>query len=146
MNKVESFFTAAQEQEIISAIQKVEQKTVGEIRVHLELHSPIPALERAKEIFYEIGMDKTQDKTGVLIYVAVGSHLLAIVGDKQINDHIPDADWVKHLQQLQNHFVNNEAATGLITTIEAIGDKLATYFPSQKKNPNELSDNISKGL
>ncbi|MEP2935926.1 MAG: TPM domain-containing protein [Gilvibacter sp.] len=145
MNEVASFFTPAQEQQIISAIQEVELKTVGEIRVHLEHHSPIPAIERAKEVFSEIGMDKTEHKTGVLIYVAVGSHLLAIVGDEEINDRIPDADWVKHLQQLQNHFVNNDAATGLITTINTIGDELATHFPSQKKNPNELSDDISKG-
>ena len=52
MSKVEAFLTPEEEQEIVKAILAVEKNTSGEIRVHIESHTRIDPMERAKEVFY----------------------------------------------------------------------------------------------
>ena len=52
MSKVEDFLTAQEEQEIIAAIRKAEQRTSGEIRIHIEKTSKIDAIDRAMDVFH----------------------------------------------------------------------------------------------
>ena len=62
--------TPAEEQELVQAIVEAEQNTSGEIRVHIEENSSKPPLERAQEVFMELGMG-LQLKNGVLFYVCL---------------------------------------------------------------------------
>ena len=54
-----NFFTPEEEELIVNAIVAAEKNTSGEIRVHIENHHEKPPLERAQEVFYLLGMDKT---------------------------------------------------------------------------------------
>ncbi|MBW3131091.1 TPM domain-containing protein, partial [Hymenobacter profundi] len=63
--------TAEQEASLIAAIQQAELTTSGEIRVHLEDTCPTPEpLDRAAQVFAELGMHKTAQRNGVLFYLA----------------------------------------------------------------------------
>ena len=84
MSKVEYFLTKAEEQEIVEAIGKAEKDTSGEIRVHIEKENTIAPLDRAMEVFHNLQMENTQERNGVIIYVAVKSKHFAIYGDKGI--------------------------------------------------------------
>ena len=80
-------FTEEESKAIVSAIAEAEDKTSGEIRLHVEPNCKGEVLDRAAEVFFKLGMDKTKDSNGVLIYVAHEDHKFAIIGDKGINHH-----------------------------------------------------------
>ena len=71
MSQVEDFLSAAEEQEIVAAIRAAEKHTSGEIRVHLEAHTDKVHYDRALEVFQGLKMYATEQRNGVLIYVAV---------------------------------------------------------------------------
>lgn len=146
MDSVEAFLTANEELEVVNAIMLAEKTTSGEIRVHLEKTCTKPVLERAKEVFYQLNMDKTQLQNGVLLYVATESKHFAILGDKGIHEKVSEHFWQDETAMALQHFSQKQNALGLIKTIEKVGEKLKVYFPYQREDADELSNEISKSL
>ena len=145
MSKVEDFLTAKQEQALIETIKISEKNTSGEIRVHIEKFTEKSPMDRALEVFYLLEMDKTELRNGILIYVAVESKKIAIIGDEGINSLVPENFWNEEITLLVSHFKDSNFTKGLELAILKIGEKLKQFFPYQKNDSNELSDEISKG-
>ncbi len=145
MSKVEDFLTTAEEQEIVAAIGVAEKNTSGEIRVHIEKETSVAAIERAMEVFRNNNMEDTQERNGVIIYVAVKSHQFAIYGDEGINNKVADDFWDCTKDAMANQFKNGNFKQGLIDGILNAGEQLKKHFPFQDDDTNELSNEISKG-
>ncbi len=143
MSKVEDFLTVEQEQEIVDAIRLAEKNTSGEIRVHLEKSTEKDTLERAKEVFYFLKMDATKKHNGILFYVAVDDKKFSIIGDKGINDLVPDDFWNSIKKNIISQFKKGNYTEGLKQGILESGIKLKQYFPYQSHDKNELPDSIS---
>ncbi len=120
-----------------------EQRTSGEIRIHIEQSSEQEPLEQAAFIFHELGMDQTQLQNGVLIYIAYEDHQAAIYAGKGIHHQVEDDYWSSILDQLIAHFKKQEFEQGIEETVRHVGQKLADLFPSDGRDPNELSNEIS---
>ena len=138
-----SFFTKEELQKIVAAIKEAELNTSGEIRVHIENHCKEEALERAAEVFYDLKMDRTAARNGILFYLAVKDHKFAIIGDEGINREVERDFWNDIKDEMIYNFKENKFAEGLIAGILKCGDKLKKYFPYQNDEVNELSDEIS---
>ena len=145
MSKVEVFLTKEEEQEIVSAIGIAEKNTSGEIRVHIEKQNSIAPIERAVEVFHQLQMEQTQDRNGVIIYVAVNSKQFAIYGDKGINEKVPADFWDTTKDTIISHFKNGNFKQGLIDGILNAGEQLQKYFPYAEGDTDELSNEISIG-
>jgi uncharacterized membrane protein len=145
MSKVEDFLTQEEEQAIVEAIRVAEKNTSGEIRVHIEKTTSMDAFDRAMEVFHELKMDETQLQNGVLIYLAVTDKKFVICGDKGINELVANDFWDTTKEIMKNHFKNGNFKQGLIDGILMAGEQLQKYFPWQKGDTNELSNEISKG-
>lgn len=145
MSKTEDFLTAEEEQEIVTAITIAEKNTSGEIRVHIENSSKKPPLERAKEVFLSLEMDKTEAKNGVLFYIGVADKSFAIIGDQGIDNKVEADFWNVTKDAVISHFKNQKYKDGLVAGILSAGERLKTYFPYQENDSNELSNEISKG-
>lgn len=145
MSKIENFLTEYQEQQIIEAIKTAEKNTSGEIRVHIEKSTEKPPMERALEVFYSLKMDTTKLRNGVLLYIAVESKALAILGDEGINKCVPDNFWESEKELMLSHFSKGEFTEGIELAILEVGEKLKEFFPYQSNDTNELSNEISKG-
>ena len=139
------FFSASQQENISLTVQNAELDTSGEIRVHLENVCSGEVLDRASYIFRKLGMDKTELRNGVLIYLAVKNRKFAIIGDAGINKVVPDNFWDDIKHKMLNHFRKDEFELGLCTAITAVGEQLKTYFPYKTNDVNELPDDISFG-
>ena len=137
------FFTKEEQQNIVAAIKEAELNTSGEIRVHIENHCKEEALERAAEVFYDLKMNRTAARNGILFYLAVKDHKLAIIGDEGINKEVEHDFWNDIKDEMISNFKENKFAEGLIAGILKCGDKLKKYFPHQNDDVNELSDEIS---
>lgn len=145
MSKVEDFLTSEEEQQIVDAIAMAEKNTSGEIRVHIEKEASIAAIDRAMEVFRHLNMENTQERNGVIIYVAVKSKQFAIYGDKGIHEKVGDDFWNATKDVMANHFQNGNFKQGLIDGILKAGEQLKSHFPYQDDDINELSNEISKG-
>ena len=145
MNSVEQFLTAQEEKAVVHAIQKAENNTSGEIRVHIEEASEKPILERAKEVFYHLNMHKTAERNAVLFYIATESRQFAIIGDEGIDKKVPDDFWQEERDHITSLFTKNENCKALEDGIAMVGEKLKQYFIHQSDDQDELSNEISKG-
>lgn len=125
------------------AIKEAEDRTSGEIKIHIENHCNVDVIERAKEVFFLLQMQNTEERNGVLIYIAFLDKKIAIIGDEGINCITPDDYWENEVNILVQYFKEKKFSDGIISTIHAIGEKLLKYFPIQENDINELSDEIS---
>jgi uncharacterized membrane protein len=141
--KASSFFTKEQQAHIQSAIKEAEENTSGEIRVHIETHLKGDVLDRAAWIFKKIGMDETENRNGVLIYLAVASKKFAIIGDLGINKKVPAGFWDKTKELLENHFREEKFTEGLAKGILMTSLQLKEHFPHKNDDVNEITDDIS---
>ena len=142
-SSVEDFLTPQEEQEIIGAIRAAELATSGEIRVHIECHKDIPTLQRAQELFHFLKMDNTKDENGVLLYIAVDEHQLAIVGDRGIHAKVPDDFWESTKDKMISQFKKGKFKEGIIDGVYCAGEKLGHFFPWKHGDENELPNEIS---
>ena len=144
MSKTEDFLSKTEEQEIVLAIVEAEKNTSGEIRVHIEEHTEKSPLERAQEVFFELKMDETQDRNGVLFYVCVSDKKFAIIGDKGINEAVESDFWDCTKDTVIANFKEGNFKKGLVEGILRAGERLKKYFPYQSDDTNELSNEISR--
>lgn len=144
MSKTKDFLTKQDEQEIVSSIVEAEKNTSGEIRVHIEEHSEKSPLERAQEVFFELKMNETQDRNGVLFYICVSDKKFAIIGDKGINDVVESDFWDCTKDTVIANFKEGNFKKGLVEGILQAGQRLKHYFPYQSDDTNELSNEISR--
>lgn len=131
---------------VVSAIARAEAATSGEIRVHLEARCRGgDPYSRAIELFPRLGMHKTAERNGVLIYVAVRDRRLAIIGDEKIHVDVGDAFWREAVEKMRAAFRSGALGDGLVGAIEEVGRRLASRFPRRTDDRNELPDEISIG-
>lgn len=145
MSAASDFLSDADEKRIVAAINDAEKRTIGEIRVHLENWCWTDAYNHAQQVFLKLGMEKTAGRTGVLIYVAVKSHKVAIIGDAGINAKVPSDFWQSTLHHVIACFKENRHADGIVDAVNQCAAALELHFPKSPDNPNELSNEISFG-
>ena len=140
-----TFFTDTEQAQIIESIRLAELNTSGEIRLHIEANCEGDAYERAKIVFEELGMHATEQKNGVLFYLAYDDHKFAILGDKGIHEKVSQQFWDAEKELMQSYFKQQKFAEGLCLAIAQAGEKLKQHFPYQNNDTNELSNDISYG-
>lgn len=143
--KLSDFLSEAERQTVQSAIKEAELKTSGELRVHIESTCTSNVIERAATVFKEINMHLTKERNGVLIYLSIKDQKLAIIGDKGINDVVPNGFWDEIKNSMIADFKNKQFQKGLVEGIHKIGEKLIQDFPFKEDDKNELSNDISFG-
>lgn len=141
-------FSPTEESEILEAIRTAERNSTGEIRLYVEdfclRDSPV---ERAEELFQLFGMFNTQQRNGVLIYLAEKSRHFAVWGDVGIHQAVGNSFWEAEKKLLREHLQNGQAAQGVRLAIEQVGERLRRFFPADPSadNDNELPDDIIYG-
>ena len=139
-SKKKEFFTAEEKHRIVEAVRQAEQRTSGEIRVFVESRCRyVDAIDRAAEIFFNLEMQKTEQRNAVLIYVAMKDRQLAVFGDQGIHEKVTDEYWRAKVQKMIGKFNRDDYADGLCHCVLDIGDALHNHFPYDKQlDKNEL--------
>ncbi|HOP02949.1 MAG TPA: TPM domain-containing protein [Tenuifilaceae bacterium] len=130
---------------IVNAVKQAELNTSGEIRIHIEDRCKGNVLDRAADVFAMLKMHKTEQRNGVLFYLALDDKQFAILGDAGINAVVPANFWESIKEEMMAHFKNGEFADGLVKGVEMAGEKLKQHFPYQSDDINELPNDISFG-
>lgn len=134
----------AGQERVVNAILKAERACTAEIRVHLEDFCQGDALARASVVFARLNMHKTEARNGVLIYVAVKSHKMAVFADEGIHKKAGELFWQQEVDIMKQYFAAGDYGGGLSLAVEQAGKLLARFYPSAgSANPDELSNDIS---
>ena len=143
---VGALFSEEDLEAIAAAVQRAEAKTTAEIRVHLEQHVPArrEPLGRAQEIFRRLRMHRTRDRNGVLIYLALDDHKLAIVGDAGIHARVGPSYWEAVRDLMVGHLRAAAPREAVVRAIEDLGRVLVQNFPrGPGQDPDELANQVS---
>jgi uncharacterized membrane protein len=139
------FLTAPEREAVLDAIRSAERKTSGEIRVHVEARCPGDALARATRVFEDLGMTRTTERNGALVYLALRDHKFAVIGDLGIHRSLPEGFWEEVRGSMEERFRAGRFGEGLVLGIAKIGERLAERFPRKADDRDELPDEISAG-
>ena len=145
--KKKDFFTAEEQQLIIEAIQNAERMTSGEVRVFVESKcSYMDAIDRAAELFFQLEMQKTDDRNAVIVYVAMKDRQLAVFGDEGIHKKVGNEYWNNEVHKMITNFNRENYAAGISEVVKDIGEALTKNFPfNNDTDKNELPDDIVFG-
>ncbi len=136
----------AEKSRLVTAIRSAERLTSGEIRLYVESRCAyVDPKDRAEEIFSSLGMEKTRQRNGVLLYIALKDHQFAILGDQGIHEKVGDHFWQKEARLLKHHFAQQHVVEGIEACIKEIGESLHMHFPYASGDDNELPDDIILG-
>ena len=126
---------------IVAAIKGAEGQTSGEIRIYVQ-HGEMEddPLVVAGQKFVEFGMEKTRARNAILILVAPRAQKFAVVGDEGIHQKCGEEFWGKLVDNMRAHFQREAFTDALVEAIENAGNLLATHFPRQPDDRNELPD------
>ena len=142
---IEDWLTDDEFGRVRNAVRAAERRTSAEIRVHLDVAIMENVLDHAAYVFDQLGMAKTKDRNGVLLYVSVPGRKVAVVGDTAIHARLGQGYWQQVLDLVLGHFKQDHFCEGLCAGVEAIGEQLRTHFPYERGDKNELNDEVSFG-
>jgi len=146
LSKKQNWFTPQENEAIVNAIRAAEKRTSGEIRVFIESRcSYVDPVDRAIEVFFGLKMDKTEDRNGVVLYIAMKDHQLAVFGDKGIHEKVGTEFWNKEVNKMLSSFSRENYKDGIVQIVTEIGDALVSNFPYENEDRNELPDDIVFG-
>jgi putative membrane protein len=98
--------------------------------------------ERALKAFYEKGLYKTKQNTGVLFFISLLEHKVWVLADKGIHEKIKQGTLNKFARHVAEGIRGGHACDTLIEAIREAGELLTQHYPIQPGDINELSDEI----
>lgn len=131
---------------IVAAIKDAEAKTSGQIRVFVqrgELDGD--ALDYAQKRFQKLGMQATDERNGVLIFVVPRAREFAVIGDQGVHQKCGDVFWQQLVEKMRAQFKDENFTDALVEAIREAGELLARHFPKKAAASNELPDEIIEG-
>jgi uncharacterized membrane protein len=141
--KPKAFLIQLDEANLVAAIAEAERKTSGEIRVFLSHRKPEDAVAAAQRAFDQLGMARTRERNGVLIFVAPRVRKFAVIGDAGVHQHCGPEFWTALAAEMSGHFRKAEFTIGIAHGIRKAGELLARHFPRQPDDVNELPDDLA---
>ena len=98
---------------------------------------------RAELAFYEHGLHKTREGTGILIMASLLERRVQVLADKTINERVPPGTWDNLVQELIQGIKEGRQTEAFCQAIARCGDLLAQHFPARPDdNPDELADDL----
>lgn len=132
---------------IEAAIRESETRHGGEIRFAIENSLPafwvwrgMTGRKRALEAFSFLRVWDTEHNSGVLVYLLLADHDIEIIADRGIAARVDAAAWGAVAQAMETAFSQGEFEQGVLDGIRQISSLLATHFPPENNDPDELPD------
>ena len=141
--KAREFVSQLRHADIVEAIRSAEKQTSGEIRVFVTRKPIEEPVKAAQEQFLRLGMEKTRERNGVLILVAPRVNKFAVIGDKGIHERCGQEFWERMVTEMGKHFRDAHYTQAIIHAVTTAGTQLATHFPRQNDDRNELPDEVT---
>ena len=144
--RAKHFLDALDHDRIVAAIREAEGRSRGEVRVHVASRAVDDAQKAAERQFERLGMTKTAERNGVLVFVAPPSRSFAVVGDTAIHERLGADFWRDVAAAMEEDFRDGRYTDGIVKGVARVGDALAAHFPREagRADVNELPDEVTE--
>ena len=100
---------------------------------------------RAEQAFYEHGLHRTREGTGMLIMVSLLERRVQVLADRAIDQRVPAGTWDAVVRGLIQGIRQQRPTDAFCEAVARCGDLLAAHFPAgERDNPDELPDELIK--
>lgn len=143
-------FDADARRAIEEAITASEATHRGEIRFAVESRMELRSLLegegpelRALEAFGGLGVWDTEGNSGILVYVLLADHHVAIVADRGYRDRVTAEQWRAICARMEEAFKAGDFRRGAVEGVLAVAEHAAAHFPLEDgPGTNELPDAV----
>ena len=143
--QTDAFLQALDDDRIVTAILDAENRSRGEIRVHVTYQSPADVEAAARAQFGKLDMTRTALRNAILIYVAPHSQTFAVIGDAGIHACCGQTLWTDVAAAMEADFRAGRFTDGIVEGVKEAGDALARYFPrAGATDVNELPNAVTR--
>jgi uncharacterized membrane protein len=144
---MKKYLTKEHLHELSASISEAERNTSGQIRVVLRHRRhwnerKLSLHDLAMKEFFRLKMERTRDRTGVLILLLFSERKFHVLADEGIHAKVPDGTWEKVAEKMSGHFKGGKFVAGISEAIRAVGAELARHFPRRSDGTNELPNDI----
>ena len=98
--------------------------------------------EAAITNFFDQGLYRTRDQTGVLILISVFERRVWVLADRGINTRVSESQWDDIVKMITDGIKQKRPADAICEAVEKIGELLKTYFPIKPDDTDELKNLI----
>ncbi len=108
---------------------------------------PPAARQRAAHLlalasFREFGLDATEMRNGILLFVARAERHVEIVADRGLHERVGKAAWEQIVADFAASAKAGHARQAFVTAIEALDRHMAAHFPIMPGDRNEIADRL----
>ena len=94
--------------------------------------------------FFNEGLYRTRDETGVLIFISVFEHKVWVLADRGINQKVKQGQWDEIVRLIIDGIKQNRQAETICEAIQKVGDMLIEHFPVKPDDRDELKNIVVK--
>ncbi len=132
---------------IAKAIGEQEQTTSGQIRVSIRQRRStkergLSVEDLAQKEFHALGMTKTSERSGVLIFLLLEDRKFHILADAGIHGKVKAGTWERIAGEMGRHFSEQKFKEGILHGVTAVANELRTHFPHKPGGTNELPNTV----
>ena len=98
--------------------------------------------ETAITNFFDPGLYRTRDQTGVLILISVFERRVWVLADRGINTRVSESQWDDIVKMITDGIKQKRPADAICEAVEKIGELLKTHFPIKPDDTDELKNLI----
>ena len=142
--KTEEFIAQLDDAAVVAEISAAEKKSSGEIRVYVSNEKCDDPLARATARFQKLGMHKTRERNGVLLYFAPQVQKFAVVGDAAIHEKCEQPFWEEVAAEISSGLREKQFTPAVVGAVRKVGELLAVHFPRHSDDSDELSNEIMR--
>jgi putative membrane protein len=96
----------------------------------------------AHQLFLDLGLSSTKERTGVLLFVSAAERYVEIIADRGIQQHVDDTAWEGIVADFVRHVRDGNIADGFVEAIEACTKVMAEHHPWHADDVNELPNRL----
>ena len=96
--------------------------------------------EKAMLSFFDLGVHRTRERTGILILISLFEHRVHLLADEGINARVPHETWEEIVATITAGLHDGSACDALCAAIGRCAEILEEHFPRRDDDRNELPD------
>lgn len=137
-----SFLTDEEEALLVEMIREQEARTSAEIRVCVTRRLVFRPERYAWRLFEKIGMRQTRHRNGALIVMMPRLKKVILLGDTGLDAVVTEDYWKNAVAAMVQRMHEAGPLESLREGLRRLGDTLASHWPREEDDRNELLDEI----
>jgi uncharacterized membrane protein len=128
-------------------ISEQEQQTSGQIRVSVRQRRArnertLSVEDLARKEFHALGMTKTADRTGILIFLLLEDRKFHLLADEGIHKKVGEGTWQTIADEMARHFSEKKFREGILHGVRSVAVELGRHFPHKPGGRDELPNTV----